>query len=81
VSLLTEEDDVLLATRNGKAIRFCATDVREFQSRTSAGVRGATAATVTHAGSAEQGVFRRLISLGRGRGVEEPHALEDVLKS
>jgi DNA gyrase subunit A len=41
VSLLTEEDDVLLATRNGKAIRFCATDVREFQSRTSAGVRGA----------------------------------------
>jgi DNA gyrase subunit A len=41
VSLLTEEDDVLLATRNGKAIRFKATDVREFQSRTSAGVRGA----------------------------------------
>jgi DNA gyrase subunit A len=41
VSLLTEEDDVLLATRNGKAIRFAATDVREFQSRTSAGVRGA----------------------------------------
>ncbi|HYD11772.1 MAG TPA: DNA gyrase subunit A [Allosphingosinicella sp.] len=41
VSLLTEEDDVLLATRNGKAIRFSATDVREFQSRTAAGVRGA----------------------------------------
>jgi DNA gyrase subunit A len=41
VSLLTEEDDVLLATRNGKAIRFAATDVREFQSRTAAGVRGA----------------------------------------
>ncbi|NIJ08294.1 DNA gyrase subunit A [Sphingomonas vulcanisoli] len=41
VTLLTEEDDVLLATRNGKAIRFAATDVREFQSRTSAGVRGA----------------------------------------
>jgi DNA gyrase subunit A len=31
---------VLLATRNGKAIRFMATDVREFQSRTSTGVRG-----------------------------------------
>jgi len=31
---------VLLATRNGKAIRFMATDVREFQSRTSMGVRG-----------------------------------------
>jgi DNA gyrase subunit A len=40
VSLLTEEDDVLLATRKGKAIRFLATDVREFQSRTSTGVRG-----------------------------------------
>jgi DNA gyrase subunit A len=40
VSLLTEEDDVLLATRNGKAIRFKSTDVREFQSRDSQGVRG-----------------------------------------
>jgi DNA gyrase subunit A len=40
VSLLTEEDDVLLATRHGKAIRFKSTDVREFQSRDSQGVRG-----------------------------------------
>src|ERR671912_2732329 len=40
VALLTEEDDVLLATRKGKAIRFKSTDVREFQSRTSTGVRG-----------------------------------------
>ncbi|WP_205481814.1 DNA gyrase subunit A [Sphingomonas arenae] len=40
VELLTEQDDVLLATRNGKAIRFMSTDVREFQSRTSTGVRG-----------------------------------------
>jgi DNA gyrase subunit A len=40
VSLLTEEDDVLLATKQGRAVRFAATDVREFQSRTSAGVRG-----------------------------------------
>src|SRR6266550_3865896 len=40
VELLTEDDDVLIATRNGKAIRFMATDVREFQSRTSTGVRG-----------------------------------------
>jgi DNA gyrase subunit A len=40
VALLTEDDDVLLATREGKAIRFSATDVREFQSRTSTGVRG-----------------------------------------
>jgi DNA gyrase subunit A len=41
VSLLTEDDDVLLATRGGRAIRFAATDVREFQSRDSTGVRGA----------------------------------------
>ncbi|WP_431470412.1 DNA gyrase subunit A [Sphingosinithalassobacter sp. LHW66-3] len=42
VALLTEEDDVLLASRQGKAIRFAATDVREFQSRTATGVRGMT---------------------------------------
>ncbi|HEY5711871.1 MAG TPA: DNA gyrase subunit A [Allosphingosinicella sp.] len=42
VALLTEEDDILLATRNGKAIRFEATAVRAFQSRTSTGVRGIT---------------------------------------
>jgi DNA gyrase subunit A len=40
VALLTSEDDVLLASRQGKAIRFAADDVREFQSRTSTGVRG-----------------------------------------
>ena len=42
VRILMEDDDVLLATRQGKAIRFAATDVREFQSRTSTGVRGMT---------------------------------------
>ncbi|MCW3849210.1 DNA gyrase subunit A [Sphingomonas sp. LB-2] len=42
VALLDESDDVLLATRGGKAIRFAATDVREFQSRNSTGVRGIT---------------------------------------
>ncbi|GAA4041117.1 DNA gyrase subunit A [Sphingomonas rosea] len=40
VALCSEEDDVLLATRNGKAIRFMATAIREFQSRSSTGVRG-----------------------------------------
>ncbi|RIX32643.1 DNA gyrase subunit A [Sphingomonas edaphi] len=40
VDLLTEDDDVLLATRQGKAIRFESTAVREFQSRASMGVRG-----------------------------------------
>jgi len=40
VALLDESDDVLLATRHGKAIRFAGDDVREFQSRNSTGVRG-----------------------------------------
>ncbi len=40
VALLDSNDDVLLATRKGKAIRFAGDDVREFQSRTSTGVRG-----------------------------------------
>ena len=44
VSLLTEDDDVLLATCKGKAVRFAATAVREFQSRTATGVRGITLA-------------------------------------
>jgi DNA gyrase subunit A len=45
VTLLSEDDDVLLATRRGKAIRFPAVAVREFQSRTSTGVRGITLAS------------------------------------
>ncbi|HEX8056843.1 MAG TPA: DNA gyrase C-terminal beta-propeller domain-containing protein, partial [Novosphingobium sp.] len=40
VALLEPGDDVLLASRQGKAIRFAGEDVREFQSRTSTGVRG-----------------------------------------
>jgi DNA gyrase subunit A len=40
VALLEATDDVLLATRLGKAIRFAGDDVRAFQSRTSTGVRG-----------------------------------------
>jgi len=40
VALLDSSDDVLLASRQGKAIRFAADEIREFQSRTSTGVRG-----------------------------------------
>jgi DNA gyrase subunit A len=39
VELLTADDDILLASRNGKAIRFAADDIREFQGRASTGVR------------------------------------------
>ncbi len=42
VALLDAGDDVLLATRAGKAIRFAGDEVREFTSRTSTGVRGMT---------------------------------------
>jgi DNA gyrase subunit A len=42
VALLDPTDDVLLATRQGKAIRFAGDEVREFTSRTSTGVRGMT---------------------------------------
>jgi len=40
VSTCTEAEDVLLATRRGRCIRFPVTDVRVFSSHTSTGVRG-----------------------------------------
>ena len=40
VATCSEADDVLLATRNGKAIRFPVDDVRVFAGRSSVGVRG-----------------------------------------
>jgi DNA gyrase subunit A len=40
VALCDEADDVLLTAASGKAIRFAVSDVREFVSRTSTGVRG-----------------------------------------
>ncbi|WP_420431783.1 DNA gyrase subunit A [Hyphobacterium sp.] len=40
VRLCTEQDDVLLHTRKGRAIRFATTGVRVFRGRNSVGVRG-----------------------------------------
>ncbi len=40
VELLTEDDDVLLASKGGRAVRFMGSDIRQFQSRGSTGVRG-----------------------------------------
>ncbi|MCC6598466.1 MAG: DNA gyrase subunit A [Alphaproteobacteria bacterium] len=40
VRICREDEDVLLATRLGKAIRFPVTDLRVFSGRTSTGVRG-----------------------------------------
>lgn len=71
VSLLTESDDVLLATKQGKAIRFASTDVREFQSRDSMGVRGARLADGDE-----------VISLSVLRGFDAtPQEREDYLKA
>ena len=38
--IASEDDDVMLTTRDGRAIRFPATDVRVFKGRDSTGVRG-----------------------------------------
>jgi DNA gyrase subunit A len=40
VAVCTEDNDILLAARSGKAIRFAVTDVRVFAGRDSVGVRG-----------------------------------------
>lgn len=40
VATCTEDNDFLLTTRSGKAIRFAVTDVRVFKGRDSTGVRG-----------------------------------------
>ncbi len=42
VELLTEDQEIFLASDAGKAIRFSATDARETKSRTGIGVRGMT---------------------------------------
>ncbi len=48
VSLCTEEDDILLTTALGKAIRFSVPNVRVFVGRTSTGVRGIRLAKNDH---------------------------------
>ncbi|WP_421786165.1 DNA gyrase subunit A [Hyphobacterium sp.] len=48
VRLCTEQDDVLLHTRKGRAIRFATTDVRVFRGRNSVGVRGVKLAKGDH---------------------------------
>jgi DNA gyrase subunit A len=45
VATCTEQDDFLLTTRGGKAIRFPVADVRVFKGRDSTGVRGIKLAT------------------------------------
>ncbi len=40
VKICTDEEDIMLATAKGKAIRFAVDDIRVFSGRTSTGVRG-----------------------------------------
>ncbi|NTZ41652.1 DNA gyrase subunit A [Altererythrobacter sp. SALINAS58] len=88
VALLESGDDVLLATRLGRAIRFDAEDVREFRSRTSTGVRGmrlrdddeVVSLSILHGGSAspeERDAYLRVApwkSDGGGDSLSEEHS-------
>ncbi len=84
VALCNAADDVLLATRAGKAIRFAATDVREFQSRTATGVRGITLAaedavislTVLGGVAASADEREAYLAGGEGLGAERITALK-----
>jgi DNA gyrase subunit A len=44
VQICSEDDDILLTTKNGMCVRFRVTDVRVFKGRDSTGVRGVTLA-------------------------------------
>ncbi|MEI6485175.1 MAG: DNA gyrase subunit A [Sphingomonadales bacterium] len=71
VSLCDEADDVFLAAKSGKAIRFPVSDVREFQSRTSTGVRGMTL-----------GAGDEVVSMAILKGFDaSPQEREDYLKA
>ncbi len=84
VRTCSESDDILLATRGGKCIRFPVADVRVFTGRTSTGVRGIrlgigdqvismSILNHTDADAAERAAYFRLRRLERGSedGAEE----------
>ena len=81
VEVCSEQQDVLLTSANGQAIRFPTTDVRVFKGRESAGVRGIkledgdeviSMAILTHveASAAERGAYVRQANTIRRGGVE-----------
>ncbi|HXQ40780.1 MAG TPA: DNA gyrase subunit A [Candidatus Udaeobacter sp.] len=83
VSTCTEAEDVLLATRRGRCIRFPVTDLRVFSSHTSTGVRGirlrkddeVISLSVLHhmyADTAERESFLRAAAVLRRAGDEPP---------
>src|SRR6266852_2272955 len=65
VSVCSEEQDVLLATRQGRAMRFPVATVRVFQSRASTGVRGIALA------EGDEVISMSLFDSGKGITTEE----------
>ena len=68
VSVCSEEQDVLLATRQGRAMRFPVATVRVFQSRASTGVRGIALA------EGDEVISMSLVDSGKGIATEEREA-------
>ena len=68
VGVCTEEHDVLLATRQGRAMRFPVSTVRVFQSRASTGVRGIALA------EGDEVISMSLVDSGKGITTEEREA-------
>jgi DNA gyrase subunit A len=68
VAVCSEEQDVLLATRHGRAMRFPAATVRVFQSRASTGVRGIALA------EGDEVISMSLFDSGKGIGTDERDA-------
>ncbi len=68
VGVCTEEQDVLLATRAGRAMRFPVETVRVFQSRASTGVRGIALA------EGDEVISMSLVDGGKGITTEERDA-------
>jgi len=68
VSVCTEDQDVLLATRQGRAMRFPVATVRVFQSRASTGVRGIALA------EGDEVISMSLFDNGKGIATEERDA-------
>jgi len=68
VAVCSEEQDVLLATRQGRAMRFPAATVRVFASRNSTGVRGIALA------EGDEVISMSLVDAGKGVASEERDA-------
>jgi len=68
VAVCSEEQDVLLATRAGRAMRFPVSTVRVFQSRASTGVRGISLA------EGDEVISMSLLDAGKGIMTEERDA-------